>query len=55
MVSIAIRSIGWRVEKTNLDARMVLCLVSIFGKSQNSVHIGEHRYVSVASSFHLFR
>jgi len=30
MVSIDIRSIGLRVDKTNLDARMVLCLASIF-------------------------
>ena len=55
MISIAIRSIGLKVDKTTVGARMVLCMASIFSKSHNSVHIGEHHYVSVASSFRLFR
>ena len=55
MVSIAILSIDFRVDKTNLDAHMVLYLASIFGKSYNSVYIGERRYVCVASSFRSFR
>ena len=31
IVSIEILSVGFRVERTNRDARMILCLVSIFG------------------------
>jgi len=47
MVSIAIRSIGFKVDKTNLDAR----IVSFFDKLDNSEHIGEHRDVYSYRSF----
>jgi len=53
MVSIAIRSMfDFRVDKTNLDARMVLCLASILA-SRTTLYI--RRYVYVASSFRSIR
>ena len=49
IVSIEMRVIGFSVESTNRDARIVLCRASIFGRLDNSVRAAAHHVVDLAS------